>query len=107
MQTIFKEQRCQFFGDIPFVRKKASEYALQYVALLNGLSVVHVSLGDHEIQYFTLVVHDNVQFETVEPAHGRPSRGGYTVKHLVRSDTFVLTDPYRGGVHKGYTCALP
>ena len=56
-----------------------------HVALVpERVAVIGIAWGNHEVEYFSAVVDDQVQLEAVEPAHGGLSFPGQTGESTVR-----------------------
>lgn len=106
MQALVEEHFHKFFRDIPLVAVQATEYFLQYIALLQRCPVVLAGPGDHKVEQFPLIVDHDVELEAVEPPHCRPARIGNVLEHFVGIDALVVADSYWRGVHKGNTRAL-
>lgn len=102
-----KEDLGKLFGDVALVGEELAEYRFEEAFVFQWLPIVHVCLGNRKIQYLAPVVYDDVQLEAVEPAHRRLAHLGNTLEHFVPLDTLVVTDPDRGGIHKGNTRTLP
>lgn len=59
----------QCLTDISFVCTELSLYIFQKPGLFQRFTVIHISGREHEIEYFSLVIDNQVQFETEEPPH--------------------------------------
>ena len=64
------------------------------------LPIVHVSGRDYEVQQVTLLVVDQVQFESVEPAHRALPILGESPEYPVAVDVLVPAHPQRGAGHE-------
>jgi len=63
-----------------------------------GLAVVTVSGGATEVEKLSLRINDQMQLETVEPAHRTLAALGMSYKHPVTRDAVVVTHRQRGRV---------
>ena len=68
------------------------------------IPVVHIGLGQHEIQNFPSFVDDEVQLETEIPSHGTFSDNSIVLEYPVAFYTLVMTDGDTCAIHKTYPC---
>lgn len=101
--TVGEEGLHGFPSDISLVGIDLAEDLFEGIPFFEGSPIVHVGLGDAELQYIAPLVYGQVQFEPVEPSHGGLPRGGRPVEYLVALYTFVAAYPDLGGTGKGDT----
>jgi hypothetical protein len=74
--------------------------------LFQRLAVVHVSLGEHKIKYFTPVVDNQVKFKTKEPANRTLTFGGQSFEYLIGMLPPDMAYFQRGRINKRYSGTL-
>lgn len=90
------ECRKQILGDIPSVTEK---FAMEpFGQLGHGLDVVirHIAWRNEEGYQFTVLIHDEMQFESIEPAHAAFTSGSESFEDFVSSYSPVVTDRQLG-----------
>lgn len=90
----------QFLSDIALVSIEFSPDVPEEFAFLERFAVIHMCLCDHEVQYLSPFIDDQMELEAMEPSHGGSSRSCHSFEHLIGLDTFVLAHPQRGGIGK-------
>ena len=88
----------EFLGYVALVAHELAVDLLHEVLYLERLPVVDVSRGNHEAQYLSLLVDDDVQLEPEEPTHGAFPLHGDALEHLVAEDALVAADAHGSGV---------
>lgn len=96
----------QAFPYIALIGEELSVYPVKETFFFERFPIVHVRLRYGKVEYFSPVVYDDVQFEAMEPAHGRTPRSGDALEYLVVGDALVLADPDRGRINEGNTGAV-
>ena len=71
------------------------------VHILERFPVIHVARGKDKVEYFSLVVDNQVQFETVEPAYGALSLFGDTLECPMLLLPFYVATAKGRGIDKG------
>ncbi len=104
--VIDEEHFEEVLADIPSVGDEFPEESLGELPVLQRFPVIDVSRGELPLDDLPLVVDDQMQFESIEPAHralpfGRPSLHG-----LVLLLPLDVAGDNRRGVDDGYACAL-
>ena len=69
--------------DISFVRTEFSLDVLQEPSPFQRLPVIHITWCEHEIENFSLVIDDQMEFEAEEPSHGTFATFSKSLKGLV------------------------
>ena len=71
-------------ADIAPVPAELAPDVLHVALVPERLAVIGVAGGDHEVEYFSAVVDDQVQLEAIEPSHGGLSFLGQAGESTVR-----------------------
>ena len=71
------------------------------------LPVVHITLSDHEIQYLSFVIADQVQFESIELSHGAFAPLGNPLENLVYVYSLVAAHTQKCAVNETHAFAFP
>ena len=80
------------FGDVSLVRVDLSQHVVSQPVENLLVTVVNVRSGQHEIDELTFLIADEMQLESVEPAHRALAYLRITLEHLVALDAFVVAD---------------
>ena len=80
------------FGDVSFVRIDLSQHVVSQPIEHLLVAVVNVRPGQHEIDELTFLVANEMQLESVEPAHRTLAYLRIALEHLVALDAFVVAD---------------
>ena len=100
LNAVHKEPGKEILADISLVTDQFSEDLRDEGFVLERLPVIGIAGREHEVQQISLLVADQVQFETVEPAHRALSPLGDPPEHLVEMNALVPADAQRGAVHE-------
>lgn len=86
----------QILADVSFV---AHEFAEQFLGeLWHGFLIADIAGCEADVEQLTLVVDDQMQLETEEPADRCFAASGQTGHHPVAGDSHIVTDFQRGGI---------
>jgi hypothetical protein len=96
----------QFLRYISFVREQFFEDIFQEHAFGQRSSIIHIARSDDKFQEFSLVIYDDMQFESIEPAHGGLAALHYAFEHLVLFNPLVMANTQTSAVGKGNSCAF-
>ena len=93
----------QFFekapGDVSLVRHEFSEDLFRKLLVLQRGTIIRVGLRQLPLDDFSVVVDNDVQFETEEPPHSPFATCGKSPKGFVSSRSLVVTHPNGGGIN--------
>ena len=93
MNSINKEHFKQTFGNIAFITKEFAPDFLEEFTRNQGLPVVNVGFSQGKVNHFSLVIDNNMEFESKEPSHTGFSPLGKIGKHLVVMNALVVAHP--------------
>ena len=96
----------KFLADISLVPNKFPIQEFYDCLMLKWLSVINVSRGNHEVKQLALLIADQVQLESEEPAHGTLTPLRNTLERLVYMDALVLAYPQRCAVNEADACTF-
>ena len=96
----------KFLAYISLVSNKFPIQELHECLVLKGFAVINVSRGNHEVKQLALLIADQVQLESEEPAHGALAPLRNTLECLVYMDALVLAYPQRCAVNEADACTL-
>ena len=103
LDTVNEEALEKFLANISFVPNKLAIQEFHEGLVLKRLAVIDVARSNHEVEHFSLLITDEVQLESEEPAHRALSPLGYTLERPVNMDTLILADPERRAVNEADT----
>ena len=93
-------------ADISPISAEFALDVLQIAPVPQRLAVVGVARGNHEVEYLAAVVDDQVQLETVEPAHGGPALLRKAGESAVGVHALDVAYPQCRGVGEAYAGTL-
>ena len=106
LHPIDEEELGELFADIALIGKQLPEDPVQEPFALQRGPIIGTGLSDGEIEYFALVVYDDVQLEAMEPAHGRFPRIGNSLEDFVAANALIFADADGRGIYERNPRAL-
>ncbi len=100
LYAVKKQVLKQCLSDISLVRTKFPLDIVKEPALFQRLTVIHVSGGKHEIQYFSFVIDYQVRLESEEPPHGAFAPLGKSFESFMNEYALVTAYAQRGRIHE-------
>lgn len=100
LYTIDEEALEQFLADISFVSDKFPVQEFHKSLVLKRLSVVDVTWSNHEIEQFSHLVTDKMQFEAEKPAHRAFAALRNAPEGSMNMNTLVSAYPERSTVNE-------
>lgn len=91
---------------ISFIANEFSINELNERLVLQRSPVIHIAWGYHEVEQFSFLIADKMQFEAEEPSHGAFATLGYALEGLVDVYSLVAADTQWSAVHKTYARAF-
>lgn len=102
LYAIYEKVFEQSLAYIPFVSKELAFYIFQQHAILQGLSVIDVPCCEHEIQYFSFIIDNQMQLKPEESSHRTFPSACKSLKGLMHMDALVTAYSQWGTVDKTY-----
>ena len=96
----------EVLADISFVRNQLAIYEFDKSLVFQWLPVIHIPRSYHEVQQFTLLIANQMQFEAKEPSHGTFASFSYTLEYFMNMYPLVLAYSQRSAVYETYARAL-
>ena len=93
-------------ADVAFVADKFAIDELHERLHFQRFTVIDISGSDYEIQYFALVIADQMQLEAVEPTQRAFAALGYAFENLVHMYALIATYTQQGAVHETDACTF-
>ena len=100
LYSIHEQMLKQLFADISLVPDQLSVDFGHEAFVLQRLPVIDITWCDAEVEDLALLIADDVQLETEEPAHRALSPGGYTFEDLVYMYPLIPAHAQGCAVHK-------
>ena len=94
------------FRDIPPVSEELPENPFVEVHVFQGGSVVHIARSQKKIKQFSLVIDDQLKFESIEPSKGVFSFPGKILEGFMLLFSFDMTASDVSRIEKRYTSTL-
>jgi hypothetical protein len=88
-EPLRQESVMQCLRNIAAIAKELAEESLHEAR--DGLQVIDLAGRQSKRQEFSFIVHDEMQFEAIKPAHGGLAPGGDVLKDPVRRNTVIVT----------------
>ena len=90
LDAVNEEALEQFLAYVSFIPDELPVEEFHKRLVVKRLAVIYISRCDHEVEQFTLLITDQMQFEPEEPAHGTLAPLGDSLEDLVYVDSLVL-----------------
>ena len=92
LEPVHEQKLKQLFANISLVTTEFAFDILDEGFRVKRLTVIHVAGSEHEVQYFTPIIYDQMQFEPEEPSHRALASFGYTFECLVYKYALMFAD---------------
>ena len=106
LDAVNEEALEEFLANISFVSNELAIQEFYEGLVLKRLAVIDIARSNHEVEHFSLLIADEVQLKSEEPAHRALSPLGYTFERPVNMDALILADPEWCAVNETDTCAF-
>ena len=92
---------------ISLIPNQLAVYEFRKVLVFQRLAVVNVTGCYHEVEQLSLLIANQMQFKSEEPAHGAFSPLRYTFEHLMDMDTLIPADTQGSAINEADTSTFP
>ena len=104
--AVHEESLEEILADVSPIGEQLAKQLFREAFVFQRSAVVDIARGQLPLHDLALVVDDQVQLESVEPAHRALAQGRQSPHRPVRAPTFDMAGDQRRGVYDGDTNAL-